>query len=223
VAGDLIVVDDVAITFAEFVIDAWRKRRRAYFSLVVSGGDLAKRCYQQLATVGRDEIDWSTVDIYWGDERLVPRRHPDSNENLVRHALINQVPPVRGIFPMRLESNAGSYDALVRGAAPFDVVHLGLGPDGHTASLFPDSEALHAPKTRYVVDNEDPSGANPHPRRTLTFAGIALGDVVVVTVDGEAKRNAMQRVIDRDPTAPASLIRAPHVEWIVGRSAMLDK
>ena len=130
------------------------------------------------------------------------------------------MPPVRGVFPMRIESNAGSYDALIRGAAPFDVIHLGLGPDGHTASLFPDSEALRAPKTRYVVDNEDPSGLNPHPRRTLTFAGIALGDVVVVTVDGEGKRDAMQRVIDRDPTAPATHIRAPRVEWLVGRSAV---
>jgi 6-phosphogluconolactonase len=219
---ELVVVDDVAGAFAEFVLDAWKNRPRAYFSLVVSGGNLAKRCYQRLARDAHDEIDWSTVDIYWGDERLVPRRHPDSNEHLVREALINRVPPVRGVFPMRVESNAGSYDALMRGASPFDVIHLGLGADAHTASLFSNSEALHAPKTRYVVDNEDPSGDNPHPRRTLTFAGIALGDFVLVTVAGANKREAMERVINRDPTAPASHIRAPRVEWIVGRSAMLD-
>jgi len=203
------------------VIDAWQNRPRAYFSLVVSGGDLAKRCYQRLAKAGRETIDWSTVDIYWGDERLVPRRHPDSNENMVREALINRVPPVRGVFPMRVESNAGSYDPLIRGGAPLDLIHLGMGADGHTASLFPDSEALDAPPTRYVVDNVDPTGRNPHLRRTLTFAGIALGDTVVVTVDGEDKRQAMQRVIDGDPTAPATDISAPRVEWIVGRSAML--
>ncbi len=220
--GELIMVHDVPGTFAEFVIAAWQNRPRAYFSLVVSGGDLAKHCYQRLAEDGHDEIEWSTVDIYWGDERLVPRRHPDSNENMVREALINRVPPVRGVFPMRVDSNAGSYDALVRGAAPLDVIHLGLGPDGHTASLFPDSDALDAAPTRYVVDNVDPTGRNPHPRRTLTFAGIALGDTAVVTVDGTEKREAMQRVLDRDRTAPASGIRAPRVEWIVGRSAMLD-
>jgi 6-phosphogluconolactonase len=219
-ARELLVVDDVAATFAEHVIAAWQNRPRAYFSLVVSGGDLAKRCYQRLAKSGRDEIDWSTVDISWGDERLVPRRHPDSNENMVREALINRVPPVRGVFPMRLESNAGSYDALIRGAAPLDVVHLGLGPDGHTASLFPDSDALDAPATRYVVDNVDPTDGNPHRRRTLTFAGIALGDAVLVTVDGAEKRKAMKRVARRDATAPASHIRAPRVEWIVGRTAL---
>ncbi len=218
--GAFLEAPDVPAAFARRVIDAWRNRPRVYFSLVVSGGDLARRCYQRLAEDGADAIDWSTVDIYWGDERLVPRRHPDSNEYLVREALINRVPPVRGVFPMRVESNAGSYDALVRGAAPFDLIHLGLGPDAHTASLFPDSDALDAPITRYVVDNEDPSGKNPHPRRTLTFAGIALGELVVVTVDGEEKRDALQRVIDGDPTAPASRIRAPRVEWLVGPSAL---
>ncbi len=217
------MVDDVAATFAEFVIDAWQHRPRAYFSLVVSGGDLAKRCYQRLAKLGQDAIEWSTVDIYWGDERLVPRRHPDSNEYMVREALINRVPPVRGVFPMRIESNAGSYDALIRGAAPLDLIHLGVGPDGHTASLFPDSDALQAPATRYVVDNVDPNGHNPHPRRTLTFAGIALGDTAVVTVDGADKRAAVRRVVDGDATAPAAHIRAPRVKLIVGRSAMLGR
>jgi 6-phosphogluconolactonase len=195
---------------------AWDERPRAYFSLVVSGGDLARRCYERLAAVARDAIDWSVVDIYWGDERLVPRRHPDSNELLVRNALINHVPPVRGVFPMRVESTADEYDELVRKASPFDVVHLGVGPDAHTASLFPGSAALDAPIDRYVVDNEDQSGNNPHPRRTLTFAGIAMGDLVVVTVDGTEKRDALERVGKDDPTAPASHIRAPRVEWLVG-------
>jgi 6-phosphogluconolactonase len=187
---------------------------------VVSGGDLARRCYEHLAAQARAVIDWSLVDVYWGDERLVPRRHPDSNELLVRQALINGVPPVRGVFPMRVEATADDYDALVRSAAPFDVVHLGLGPDGHTASLFPDSDALDAPIDRYVVDNEDPSGNNFHPRRTLTFSGIALGDLVIVTVDGEAKRDALRRVRADDPSAPGSHIRAPRVEWLVGESAL---
>ena len=82
--GAFMETHDVPAAFARRVIDAWRNRPRAYFSLVVSGGDLARRCYQRLAKDGHDTIDWSTVDIYWGDERLVPRRHPDSNEYLVR-------------------------------------------------------------------------------------------------------------------------------------------
>jgi 6-phosphogluconolactonase len=220
VYGDVHVVPDVAAAFAARVTQAWRDRPRHFFSLVVSGGDLARRCYEQLAAVAHDVVDWSMVDIYWGDERLVPRRHPDSNELLVRDALINRIPPVRGVFPMRVDDTADAYDSLVRKAAPFDVVHLGLGPDGHTASLFPGSTALDAPIDRYVVDNEDPSGANFHPRRTLTFAGIAMGDLALVTVDGVEKRDAFQRVRDDDPTAPASHVRAPRVEWLVGESAI---
>ncbi|HVT77343.1 MAG TPA: 6-phosphogluconolactonase [Acidimicrobiales bacterium] len=218
--GELRVVDDVADCFVSRVVDAWRDRPRAFFSLVVSGGDLARRCYEHLAAHARDVIDWSLVDIYWGDERLVPRRHPDSNELLVRQALVNRVPPIRGVFPMRVESTADEYDALVRAAAPFDVIHLGLGPDGHTASLFPQSAGLDAPIDRYVVDNEDPLGHNFHPRRTLTFAGFALGDLVLVTVDGEAKRDALARVRAGDPSAPASYVRAPRVDWLVGESAL---
>ena len=218
--GDVVTVDDVPDAFVARVLRAWHNRPRVYFSLVVSGGELAKHCYERLARDAGDVIDWSKVDIYWGDERLVPRHHPDSNELLVRRALIDHVPPVRGVFPMRVESNAGAYDAVVRGAAPFDVIHLGLGPDGHTASLFPNSEGLDAPSTRYVVDNDDPAGRNPHPRRTFTFAGIALGDLVLVTVDGREKAEALHRVINDDPTAPASHIRAPHVEWLVGQSAL---
>jgi 6-phosphogluconolactonase len=220
VYGELIAVDDVPEAFVARVIDAWQRRPRHFFSLAVSGGDLARRCYEHLAAQARDVIDWSMVDLYWGDERLVPRRHPDSNELLVRDALINRLPPVRGVFPMRVEATADDYDALVRAAAPFDVVHLGLGPDAHTASLFPDSEALDAPIDRYVVDNVDPHGNNFHPRRTLTFAGIALGDLVLVTVDGENKRDALARVRADDPTAPGSRIRAPRVEWLVGESAL---
>jgi 6-phosphogluconolactonase/glucosamine-6-phosphate isomerase/deaminase len=120
---------------------------------------------------------------------------------------------------MRVEDTAEDYDALVRKAAPFDVIHLGLGPDSHTASLFPGSDALDAPIDRYVVDNSDPTGANFHPRRTLTFAGIAMGDLVLVTVDGEEKRAALRRVREDDSSAPASRIRAPQVRWIVGERA----
>lgn len=218
--GDLVVVGDVVEEFVVQVLQAWHARRRHFFSLVVSGGDLARRCYESLATAGRDVIDWSMVDVYWGDERLVPRRHPDSNERLAREALINRLPPVRGVFPMRVEATADDYDALVRKASPFDVVHLGLGPDAHTASLFPASDALDAPIDRFVVDNVDPSQKNFHPRRTLTFAGVAMGDLVLVTVDGAEKREALRRVRDGDETAPASHVRAPRVKWLVGESAL---
>ena len=96
----------------------------------------------------------------------------------------------------------------------FDLVHLGLGPDGHTASLFPDSPALDADPGRLVALNEDPSGSNPHQRMTLTFAGIARARLVLVTVMGEEKREALARVAGGDDV-PAARVRAERVVWLV--------
>jgi len=100
-------------------------------------------------------------------------------------------------------------------------VHLGLGPDGHTASLFPESAALDADPGRLVVMNDDPLAVNPHRRMTLTFAGIARARLVIVTVAGEAKREALARVMAGEPV-PASRIAADQVVWLVDRAAAGD-
>jgi 6-phosphogluconolactonase len=97
-------------------------------------------------------------------------------------------------------------------------VHLGLGPDGHTASLFPGSEALDADPGRLVVFNEDPSGANPHRRMTLTYSGIARSRLVVVTVSGSSKQAALQAIVDGEDL-PASRVTADRVVWIVDSAA----
>jgi len=102
------------------------------------------------------------------------------------------------------------------------VVHLGLGPDGHTASLFPQSAALDTGPGRLVVVNDDPLGHNPHPRMTLTYEGIARARLVVVTVEGEAKAEALARVRADDPTAPASHVDAERVLWLVDHAALGD-
>ena len=110
------------------------------------------------------------------------------------------------------------YDRLVAELAPIDLVHLGLGPDAHTASLFPGSPALDAPADRLVVPNADPLGNNPHPRLTLTFAGIARGRHVVVTVEGEEKREALARVRSGEDV-PAARADGPAVVWLTDRDA----
>jgi 6-phosphogluconolactonase len=94
-------------------------------------------------------------------------------------------------------------------------VHLGLGPDGHTASLFPGSPALHE-QERLVVSVED--GAHPHPRLTLTFPAIARASQVVVTVAGADKRDAFARV-QRGDGVPAAQLRNDHLLWLVDAAA----
>ena len=215
--GELLVVDSVATEFAERVIEAFLARRSDYFSLVLSGGATARRCYEGLAEAGGAQIDWWRVDLYWGDERCVPLDHEDSNYRLVREALLEKVGAVNANYPMRCEEGPDRYHQLVGEVGQFDLIHLGLGADGHTASLFPGSPGLDADPGRLVVRNEDPTGANPHPRQTLTFSGIERAHLALVTVSGEEKAEALARTVAGE--TPASRIKAEQVVWLVDPAA----
>jgi 6-phosphogluconolactonase len=219
VNGEVVVVDDVPAEFAERVIEAFHARPGESFSIALSGGETARACYERLAVDGAEPIDWWLVDVFWGDERCVPPDDEASNERLGREALLERVGAANAVHPMRCDDGADSYHLLVGDLGRFDVVHLGLGPDGHTASLFPGSPALDADPGRLVVMNEDPSGRNPHERMTLTFAGIARARLAIFTVSGEDKRDAFRRVVEGDPDCPAAQVRADHVVWIVDRAA----
>jgi 6-phosphogluconolactonase len=216
--GELTVVDDVAAAFAGCVIDAYDQREHEDFSIAVSGGQTARECYERLSADAEDRIDWWNVDIYWGDERCVPSDSPDSNERLVRESLLERVGGVHAVHPMRCEEGADRYQLLVGELGRFDVIHLGLGPDGHTASLFPGSHALDADPGRLVTLNEDPNGLNPFERMTLTYSGISRGRLVVFTVAGAGKHEAMQAIAD-GADLPAARVRADRVLWLVDHDA----
>lgn len=217
--GTVVVVDDVAAEFADRVVEAFHRRPGDGFGFALSGGPTARRCYERLAADAGDQIDWWQVDIYWGDERCVPPDSPDSNERLGREALLERVGAANAIYPMRCEEGPDPYQQRIAQAGRLDLVHLGLGPDGHTASLFPGSPALEADPGRLVVLNEDPTGTNPLPRMTLTFSGLARARLVIFTVSGAAKRDAFARVRAGDPECPATRVRADHVLWLVDREA----
>jgi 6-phosphogluconolactonase len=217
--GEVIVVDDVPGEFAERVVEAFLNRPGDEFSLVLSGGETARRCYERLAADGADQIDWWQVDVYWGDERCVAPEHPDSNERLGREALLERVGAANAVYPMRCDEGPDPYQQRVAQAGRLDLVHLGLGADGHTASLFPGSPALDADPGRLVVMNDDPAGTNVHQRMTLTYSGIARARLAVVTVEGEEKREAFAAVRRGDPDIPATRITADRVIWLVDRAA----
>ena len=99
-----------------------------------------------------------------------------------------------------------------------DLIHLGMGADGHTASLFPGSPALEV-SDRLVVATVDPTGRNPHPRLTFTLTMIQTARLVLVTVSGPEKAPAVARVLAGDPDLPASRIRGARVTWILDRDA----
>jgi 6-phosphogluconolactonase len=202
--GDIEYVDDVATAFADVVVQDQPA------TIALSGGATARRCYEALAA--RSGLDWPSITVLFGDERLVPVDSPDSNEGMARDELLDHVPV--GTVRSMATSTADAYDALVASLGGIDLVHLGLGSDGHTASLFPGAAALDV-VDRFVVATED--DRHPHPRLTLTFPGIALARHAVFTVAGESKRDAWHRVLAGDDV-PAARVTAGRVTWLVERS-----
>jgi 6-phosphogluconolactonase len=219
VNGELRLVDDVAIAFAELVVEQWQKRSGELFSMALSGGPTARRCYERLAELGSESIDWWAVDIFFGDERCVPGDDPASNQRLVREALLERVGGANSVHPMDCEAGADAYQLEIGDIGTLDLVHLGLGPDGHTASLFSGSPALESEPGRLVAMNHDPSGRNPHQRMTLTLAGIARSRLVVFTVAGEEKREALAQVL-AGADLPATRVAAPSILWLVDAAAL---
>jgi 6-phosphogluconolactonase len=206
VNGEIEYVDDVAIAFADLVV---REQPR---TMALSGGDTARRCYEALAA--RSGIDWPSVTVLFGDERLVPVDDPDSNEGMAREELLDHVPV--GAVHSLARSDAESYEDLLRELGTIDFVHLGMGPDGHTASLFPGSPALDV--TDHLVVEVEPKRPPFHPRLTFTLGGIALGRHVVVTVEGEEKRDAWHRLLEGEEDLPAARVQAERVTWLVDRA-----
>jgi 6-phosphogluconolactonase len=218
VNGELVVVDDVPGAFAREVISAFGNRRGEEFDFALSGGETARACYERLAAEATQAIDWLAVNFFWGDERCVPPDHPDSNELLGRQALLERVGAANAIYPMRCDEGLDGYQLRLGEVGQLDLVHLGLGPDGHTASLFPASTGLDADPGQLVTFNEDPTGRNKYLRMTLTYAGIARARLAVFTVTGKAKREAMEAVYAGEDL-PAARVRAGRVLWLVDPDA----
>ena len=206
------IVPHVPSAFAQLVTD------EAPRSIALSGGDTARACYQLFATAAN--VDWSNVDVFFGDERWVSIHDPDSNEGMARLAFLDELDP-SWIHSLRnagetIDEAAANYDALLRDFGPIDLIHLGLGPDGHTASLFPGSPALDV-DDKLVVPNPG-DAAHPHDRLTFTYPAIAQGRTVVFTVAGEGKREAFARVRAGDDL-PAAHVEGDRIIWLVDPAA----
>jgi 6-phosphogluconolactonase len=209
-SGTVQVVDNVPLAFARLVAQESPR------SVALSGGETAEQCY---AAVGATGPHWANVDVFIGDERFVAADDPDSNEGMARRVLLDAARPrtIHSMYqPVPIEDAARRYDDLVRAAPPIGLVHLGLGPDGHTASLFPGSPTLDETERLVVPAGDD---AHPYPRLTFTFPAIARARLVVVTVVGSEKRDAIDR-IRAGEDLPAARIRAERVLWLGDQAAL---
>ena len=217
-------VDDVPRAFARMVAEAFAARPGPRFSLVLSGGPTARACYEVVATTGG--IDWAAVDVYVGDERVVPPDDEDANQRLIREALLDRVGPVGSFSPMPtvgpldecVEAYQRTMAALLTGPG-IDVIHLGMGPDGHTASLFPGVPELDAGPGVFVATTTDPNGRNPHPRLTLTLPAINAARTAVFTVTGASKADAVA-ALTRGDDIPAARVDAARVVWLLDAAAL---
>jgi 6-phosphogluconolactonase len=203
-----------------------------YFTLSLAGGQTPRTLYGVLATEYRDTIPWSRLHLFWGDERYVARDNPRSNYRLVQESLLDHVPIPREnvhFMPTDLpepEDAAVAYEQTLRewfrSSWPrFDLVLLGMGPDGHTASLFPGSPAL-GERTRWVVAVRAP--VEPRLRLTLTPPVLNNAPLVFFLVAGAEKADVLRRVLTAASGAiayPAAAVRpgGGDVVWWVDEHA----
>ena len=181
---------------------------RERFAVALSGGSTPKRLYQLLTTEPyHTQIDWSRVEIFWGDERCVPPDHKDSNYRMAREAMLAHLPiPAEHIHRIEAERSdreaaARDYESAIArvfgvssGAEPpaFDLILLGMGPDGHTASLFPHTQALDETR-RWVVPNHVPQLHTD--RLTLTRPILNRARHVLFLVAGADKAERLVEVL----------------------------
>jgi 6-phosphogluconolactonase len=205
---------------------------RGVFRVALSGGGTPKQVYPLLMEPARrGAVDWEAVEFFWGDERAVPPDHPDSNFGVAYGMLISQLPGVRPDHIHRMPAEAPDLDAAAlsheselrlafgaRGGDPptFDLVWLGMGPDGHTASLFPDSDGLDE-NERWVIGNFAPS--QDAWRMTLTFPVLNAGRDVLFVVTGADKADALREVRAGGSSLPAARVDGGQVEWLIDVAA----
>jgi 6-phosphogluconolactonase len=206
------LADRVAIWLATRIAFA---TRRIVFNL--SGGTTPRDVYELLGGEDlRSRIDWHKVHLFFGDERFVPADHPDSNFRMAFEAMIRHVPiPASQVYPVPTDvaspdESAALYTETLQNfygskmldpAHPlFDVTLLGLGTDGHIASLFPGSEALGR-RDAWVLPVHE---GKPHARVTMSLPVLESSGIIVFLVSGAHKREVLTRLLANDPSLPAS-------------------
>ena len=203
------------------------------FIWCLSGGSTPKALYSLLATAEFSErFPWDRTHLFFGDERFVPPEHPDSNYRMARQAMIDHVPiPAAQVHPWQTTGDDPEHAALhyadtlkriydsdtLDPARPlFDAMLLGLGEDGHTASLFPGVAALSEQTawTAAII------GAKPEPRLTMTYPVLNSSKAAVFLVAGAGKRDILRRVFAGDATLPAAGVHpAGELHWFADEAA----
>lgn len=203
------------------------------FMVSLSGGSTPIPFYERLAKPEESGlIDWSRVYVFIGDERCVPLDHPDSNYKMICQTVLSKVPiPEKNYFPLHApdvdpKAAALAYEETIKKefgqALPvFDLMFMGLGPDGHTASLFPDTPALSETR-RLVTENFAPS--QKMWRITMTLPLINNSEHIIFMVEGHDKAKVLKLVTEPGSELPAQLVRSKErpIEWFIDQEAAAE-
>lgn len=229
-------IDELSHFFALKLIARIRETPAGhFFSLVLSGGSTPRKVFEYLALNFRDHIAWQKILVFWGDERCVVPESDESNYKMAKESLLDQIPiPADNIFRIKGETDphfeSDRYAEVVRQHVPsyhnipqFDFMLLGLGDDGHTASIFPANIHLFSNDKLYVV-SENPF--TKQKRISVTGKIINQAKTVVFLVTGESKAEIIYSVIEKKAgwdKLPASLVRPENGEllWLLDKEAAL--
>jgi 6-phosphogluconolactonase len=203
--------------------------KRGLCTIALSGGGTPKPLYEAIA---QQQLPWDKIHVFWGDERYVPPDHPESNQLMARTTWLNKVPiPAKNIHPMlaseadpavaasKCEQELLEFFQLSPGKLPvFDLILLGIGDDGHTASLFPHTPALKVSDRAVTIGNKD-----GQPRITFTYTLINQARCVMFLVAGASKREALAKIfapVADSSTYPSRLIQPQgQLLWLLDRAA----
>lgn len=228
IAGEIEILKDPAAVAARAatVIAEAMQGCSTPFRLALSGGSTPRETYKLLAA--RNDLPWSGVELFFGDERFVPQDHKDSNYRMVRESLLARGAAPRGLFAVPTDGTpqqaADAYEEILRqqygasnlelGVPLFDLVLLGLGEDGHTASLLPEQPVLNERK-RWVAAVPEGRG---EPRITLTYPALESSRCIIFLVTGAAKRDALAQA--RGGALPAGALKPEgKVLWLADEAA----
>lgn len=210
---------------------------RGRFTFVLSGGSTPRSLFTLLADPHesfRDRIAWNAVHVFWGDERCVPPDHPDSNYRMARESLLDHVPiPAANVHRIAAENpdaaeaaalydnELGAFFSSGSELPRFDLILLGLGPDGHTASLFPGNAAVHETQRRVIAPFVEKFGTH---RITLTAPVLNHAAEVIFLVSGAEKSSALRAVLEGERQVdlyPAQIIQPDDgtLVWLVDNAA----
>ncbi len=221
---------------AQYIVDVANESIKLHnsFTLALSGGSTPKKLYGLLAQEPyKDQIDWTKVEIFWADERCVPPDDAESNYHLARTVMLDRLPiPASQIHRAPAdeddrEAASDRYAETIRRVIPsqgvprFDLIQLGMGPEAHTASLFPHQASLHE-EVRLVIPVTVPKP--PPPRLTLTPPLLNAARHILFLVTGAEKAEALQAVLEgpyQPDEYPAQIVRPTdgEVTWMLDTAA----